>query len=378
MHRAVTVGLRNVHIFGITYSSSEGGAAISDFILGRRGGKPTTLLVESFHAPRSSTVRSGEEIDYRSSLLPRSGLDAAMSLVERCEFRARWTAEAVATLSALRTGASVVFADRLHTSSFDRIVRRHNLDELRHALISSVESLAASMESGGGSPAGQASSSSPPSPPSSLDRLLAQNALCVHFGELWSERHALMAHFASRTQGDVALVCGSEHVEPVARLLEDAGQRAELSAADLSALLDESETSRGSPPSSHWGEDELEKRAALAALLVTTRQFPPEVVLPSSDELGPEDLARAQAVYPKYRAAFAQRLQLAAEAAAGRGADGDGQVRGSAGGAGQGGGAGGEAQQQASSPYGLSQLPDLCQSLGQQSCRKGRASDHDS
>jgi len=61
--------------------------------------------------------------------------------------------------------------------------------------------------------------------------------------------------------------------------------------------------------------EELEKRAALAALLVSTRSFPPSLVLPAPEELIPSAKEIVSQAYPKYRNAFEGRLSMALEVA---------------------------------------------------------------
>merc|ERR1712187_405870 len=62
------------------------------------------------------------------------------------------------------------------------------------------------------------------------------------------------------------------------------------------------------PEDSATWHTQLEKRAALAALLVSTRAFPAEYVLPSSDDMLPEAKEAARPVYARCRQAIMQRL----------------------------------------------------------------------
>ena len=228
----------------------------------------------------------------------------------RAPFQEAWSAESVGLLAALRVGARVHRVDRPHTTSFHRVVASRTLDQLKHQLVHAVETVAVEMEQAG-SPADTASLLLPP-----------QNALACCFDELWGERHRLMAQFTreaivSAPPGDVALIAAHEHLPAIRSLLTLAP---ELQPFELAALL-------SSPPEATAGEaglgasDEMiEKRAAVAAMLVSTRAFPPTCVLPQADDLPPSLAQFIGSVYPRYRNAFESRIGQAREAA-GQGED---------------------------------------------------------
>lgn len=166
-----------------------------------------------------------------------------------------------------------------------------------------------------------------PPPPPNLGIVRRQ------FPELWGERHLLMAFVArSATDrlpgaGDVAVVVGAEHVDPLTEHLTapDASD-VELKQQVITMLLDPAPAK----PEEVRAEEAaggleliLEKRAAVSAFLVSTQSFPPEVVLPHADDIlqaFPDDPDEAKkiisAVYPRYRNAFGARL---AEAQASQG-----------------------------------------------------------
>jgi len=282
-------GGKRLHLFGVeSYASARGGDELFALLNGQR---PASVLMESFAVPDQVTV--GGVIDYRAHLDPR-GLEKASAMIVGHDFRAALTCEAVGVLTALRVGAEVRFADRQHTLSFDRLVARLSVEELRHAVIVATEAFAASLEEGRAKNAGPAAPHLPGRPP--------QNVLCQFFPELWSERHLVMAQVVQQTldqsESDVALVVGVEHLEPVVRNL-DAG----LLGVDRGALL-------RAPSSSQDRQEELEKRAALGALLVSTQTFPAEYVLQPAEEMDKESLAIVRKVYPKYRWAIDGRLNI--------------------------------------------------------------------
>jgi hypothetical protein len=240
---------RRISLVGIKYHSAEGGDALFNMLNEQR---PRAVLMESFHT-ENEAVAPGRPINYRAAL-PPAGIDRATQLVASENFRATWTAEAVATLAALRIGAEVRCADRALGISFERIARRRSLDELRHDLIAAVEGVCERIEAEG--------------------ERTPQNALCPHFPELWGERHALFAHFARQAvqlaDGDVALVCGAEHVPAVGTLL-DASHVLEtdpVQCADAAALAADLLRVDSGGGAGDEEADALEKRAALAALLI--------------------------------------------------------------------------------------------------------------
>ena len=173
-----------------------------------------------------------------------------------------------------------------------------------------------------------------------------QNVMCPHFPEFWGERHILMAHFARRAadEGDDAvLVVGAEHADELAGILastDDDNGGSEVGGEEgerdeelygggggggrggdggvffhqeqqvIDDLLGAGKGGSGSGTNKvHlMGVDmgvemevELEKRAALAAMLVSTQTFPPHAALPPAEELGEEARAIVARVYPKYR-----------------------------------------------------------------------------
>eukprot|EP00931_Biecheleriopsis_adriatica_P109592 TRINITY_DN83856_c0_g1_i1.p1 TRINITY_DN83856_c0_g1~~TRINITY_DN83856_c0_g1_i1.p1 ORF type:complete len:340 (+),score=56.65 TRINITY_DN83856_c0_g1_i1:34-1020(+) len=276
--RTLFRGRSTVHLFGVeAYAGSRGGDELTALLENCR---PSVVLMESFAAP-DAEVSTGAAIPYRSQL-NHIGLARATKLVGDAQFRKLWSCEAVGVLSALSVGAEIRFADRYHSVSFDRLVARRSLDELRGDVVSATEALAKGLE-------GQQATAIP------------QNALCPFFTELWSERHAVMASVTRRAaeeqqESSVALVLGAEHVDPVASRLEDD--------TDLTDLLT-------APDDTASFEVQVEKRCALSALLGSTRAFPQDLVLPPPESLVPEAAQVVRAAYPKYHRAIAGRLSEA-------------------------------------------------------------------
>jgi hypothetical protein len=170
-----------------------------------------------------------------------------------------------------------------------------------------------------------------------------------------------MAHFARRAAdegNDALLVVGAEHADELAGILASAdddtggsGMRGEEGARDeelygggggggrggdggvffhqeqqvIDELLGAGKGGSGSGTTKKVHlvgvdmgvemEVELEKRAALAAMLVSTQTFPPHAALPPAEELGEEARAIVARVYPKYRQAFGARMAEAQEKA---------------------------------------------------------------
>jgi hypothetical protein len=255
----------------------------------------------------------------------------------------------------------------MHSTSFDRIVRKRQLDEVRMDLIDAIEGIsstiiqqtmdevtrAAGRQQSGASEEGQQQVQA-------ASLLLPQNLMCSYFPELWSERHQLMAHFASHQQaqalenspssstrtggltfsegglqpsevspedrlGGVMLIIGAEHVPFVERQLYQLTDNtmpdsvvetllSDLAEAEESCGTDKISFNSDGKSGGTFGKsevEELEKRAAIAAFLVCTRSFPPEIVLPNAEELLPEALQIVSSRYPRYRGAFEARLNEA-------------------------------------------------------------------
>jgi len=199
----------------------------------------------------------------------------------------------VAVLAALRADADIRLGDRLHVTSFDRLIEHRSVNELRHSLALAVEAVAGKLEE-------RLKEHGPPVRTTDV----LQNFVCPMFKELSVERHVLMAHFARKAaeEGhDVAVVVGAEHLDGIeGRFGETAEDTEEL--LQGGALEAES--------GAEW-EKELEKRCAAAAFLASTGAFPPEVVLPEFQDLLPEAKELAMKFYPKYRNAFRGRLAQA-------------------------------------------------------------------
>ena len=308
----VTIHRRGaIHLVGLSrYAAGAGGDTVHNLISELR---PKAVLAESIHAAEVS-VAPGGEVPYRRLLAP-AGAHVAAELVTSPDFRQKWSAEAVAVLSALRVDAPVVFADRYHTTSFSRLIARRSLDALRHELIAVVEAAAKHIETTppAAAPAMGAPAGGAPGPGAAVTpgALLPQNFVAPFFPELWTERHVLMGHFARQqqqaTNGDVVVIVGADHADALAgHLDEDGGGAVDagVEAAVVTDLLADFANDENDA-------DELEKRAAVAALLVCTQSFPPDAVLPPAEQLGDDARAAVGRVWSKYRGAFSDRLEHA-------------------------------------------------------------------
>eukprot|EP01051_Picozoa_sp_SAG22_P013130 SAG22_NODE_1439_length_4416_cov_25.417940_3_plen_178_part_00 len=136
---------------------------------------------------------------------------------------------------------------------------------------------------------------------------------------------AAIARRAEASGCEVVVVVGQEHAAAlpgwlenernVRRVLEAAGVEPSVAAAqfeakeaaELAELLAETEEEHPA--------DELEKRAAVAAMLVSTNAGDPAMVLPPAEVLAPEDREKVAEWYPKYRELYATRLSQALDKA---------------------------------------------------------------
>jgi len=289
-YRLLARGRMKVHLIGVeTYTGASGGDELFAFLHKRR---PAAVLMESFAVP--NPVPTGAPVPYREHLRP-DGLERAFSLVADPSFRAQWSCEAVCVLTALRTGADVVFADRAHAISFDRLVARCSVPELRSSIVQAVELFASAVEAGRDETRAEAEAA----PWWGTGAM--QNVLTPTFPELWGERHLVMAHVTRRLSKqlgqDIALVVGSRHVEPLAGCFEEKADKT----ADVQALLQ-------APDDPDTFDKQVEKRAMLAALLAATQTFPADLVLPNAEDLLPEARKIAGPIYTKYRQAINSRL----------------------------------------------------------------------
>eukprot|EP00930_Biecheleria_cincta_P013955 TRINITY_DN12200_c0_g1_i1.p1 TRINITY_DN12200_c0_g1~~TRINITY_DN12200_c0_g1_i1.p1 ORF type:complete len:366 (-),score=57.63 TRINITY_DN12200_c0_g1_i1:179-1216(-) len=298
--RTLFRGRSTVHCFGVeAYAGSKGGEEL--FALLERC-RPRVVLMESFAAP-DAEVFTGGQIPYGSQL-NKAGLPRAWTMIEDAKFQNLWSCEAVGVLSALRIGAELRLADRYHAVSFDRLIAKRSLDEIRTNVVSATESLAQQLEGRRATAIAQNALCS-----AGFERLhwsskwyqRPRTRRCPFFPELWSERHAVMANVTKRAADEeedshIALVVGTEHVDHVASLLDDEG--------DIAHLL-------SAPDDTAPFEVQVEKRCVLAALLGATRAFPQDLVLPAPDNLVPEAAEVVRSVYPKYHRAIAGRLSQA-------------------------------------------------------------------
>jgi len=294
--RTVLRGRCKVHLFGVeAYTSHKGGdelfALFSEF-------RPRVVLMESFAAP-DADVSTGGMIPYRDHL-NSTGLPWALAaMAANQELRQSWTCEAVGVLAALHAGAEIRFADRYHSLSFDRIIARRSLDQVRRDVVMATEGVAQKLEQTKGA----------------VD--IPQNGLCPFFPELWSERHAVMAQVtklaaqeAQQIQDDalqthhVALVVGAEHIDHVVPLLQDETSVPMPMGGFGGGLENHLEV----PDDPATFEEQLEKRCAMAALLGATRAFPQSLVLPPPEDLVQEAQPVVRRAYPRYHRAIAERL----------------------------------------------------------------------
>jgi hypothetical protein len=239
------------------------------------------------------------------------GLARACASLVTPEFRQGWSAEAITVLTALHIDAEIRLCDRLHSLSFDRLISRLSLTDLKHALVQATELIGQALEAIRERKGSQGEGNI-------LLSDLPQNFVCPLFPELGIEREQLMGHFArlAAEQGqDVAIVVGLEHLAGIVEHF-DMVVDANLSGAPSSEILEHharllsevvSDSQLGDPA---WDE-EIEKRSAVAAFLRSTLTFPAEIVLPSIDQLQPAVAEIVRRTFPRYKQAFGGRVMEA-------------------------------------------------------------------
>lgn len=299
---------RSIRLFGIRGYGSSAGSEEIFFEL--QSFRPGVVLMESFDVGEEISIASGDVLPYRQ-VFPSDGLAKAMKCVSTSEFREASTAEAVAVLSALCVNAEIRLCDRLHSLSFDRLINRMSLVDLKHALINATEIIGQALEK-----IREQKEVKGEGPVLLSD--MPQNLICPLFPELGIEREQLMGHFARRAaeQGhDVAIIVGVEHLAGIAEQHENVAD-ANLSGTPVSEIVDylasllSAVKSSSEPGDSAWNE-EIEKRCAVAAFLRSTMTFPADVVLPPVEQLQPEVAELAKKWFPKYKHAFSGRISEA-------------------------------------------------------------------
>jgi len=283
--RTLARGRSSIHLLGVDSSRSKKGSEALFALIQER--KPKHVLMESFAA--DDPVPTSAEVPYRKQLHP-VGLAKALELAKGRDFRENFSCEAMGVLAALSVGADVLFADRWHSISFDRLIARMSVDETLSAVAVATEAFASRL-------AECRLHSSDAQPAAWAQDQLLQNVLCKSFPELWGERHRVMASVVQRaakaSEHDVVLVVGSSHVDPVADALEVD--------VDAEALL-------AAPEDTGSWDDQLKKRAAIGALVISTKAFPVHHVLPDFDDLLPEAKEVVKPVYLRCRQAIRGRL----------------------------------------------------------------------
>jgi len=296
---------RKIRLFGIRGYSSNAGS--DEIYYGLQSFRPGVVLMESFDVRDKVVINSGDVLPYRE-VFPSDGLAHGLQCVASSEFRRASTAEAVAVLSALQIDAEVRLCDRLHTLSFDRLISRLSLLDLKHALVNATELVGQALETIRTKKAEQGE-------PSIILFDLPQNFICPLFPELGIEREQLMGHFArcAAEQGnDVAIVVGVEHLAGIVEHFEMVSD-ANLSGTPSSEIVEyhlkllSDVTSDSEPGDSAWNE-EIEKRSAVAAFLSATLTFPAGVVLPPVEHLQPEVAEVVKKTFPKYKQVFGGRV----------------------------------------------------------------------
>eukprot|EP01062_Namystynia_karyoxenos_P018419 TRINITY_DN16864_c0_g1_i1.p1 TRINITY_DN16864_c0_g1~~TRINITY_DN16864_c0_g1_i1.p1 ORF type:complete len:332 (+),score=101.57 TRINITY_DN16864_c0_g1_i1:104-1099(+) len=254
-------------------------------------GPAARVMMESYNCLCDEQLQAGDVVPYRQAFPAAAVRRAGEVCSSDPSFRAKWTGEAVAVMTALHVGAEVRFCDRPLATSFARLVGRlqpADLPPLLFAASNRYEEAAKAAADGGGVP---------------------QNAIGPEFPELWSERHAVMAAVMRKatadSAGDVVGVVGAEHIDGVAQAWERQEAQGTAAAEALAAPEVLPELADPSSPA-------LEVRCALAALLITTNSFPPELVLPQPTELEGAVLDRVRELYPQYRRVLQERLRSAA------------------------------------------------------------------
>eukprot|EP00667_Euglena_gracilis_P013696 EG_transcript_14153 len=233
--------------------------------------------MESYNCPTEDVINSGDKIPYKETLSP-VGLQRALIGMKSEKFRQGLSGEMVAVLQSLSLGIDIVFCDRSHWLSVDRIVSRYTIGELEQRVAEALNRTAAEARRRG------------------VPIVLAQNTLLPAFPELLQERQLVMVHHARQAteRGPAVVVVGGQHVEGLVKLWD--------TPADIAELL----TVQPTPADSL--EATLQKRALLLALFMVTSAFPGDTVTASMPELTEEQTEAFRKQYGFYRAALQRRM----------------------------------------------------------------------
>lgn len=270
------------HVMGVAYNKSTNAEALYDAFAKlrddcERKGLRTRVLMESYNCPTEDVIISGGYIPYKECLPPK-GLMRAFGASKVTAFREKVSGEVLAVLQALEFGIPVMFCDRNHWLSVDRMVARytlHQLEEMAARALSVVVQEAVDKQ---------------------VPVVMVQNALLPTFPELSKERQMVMAEhaLAATKDGPALVVIGGQHV---AGFKEHWGNP-----CDLQELMSVPEAPGMAK------QQELQKRALLLALFMSTSAFPPESVTDSMPDTTDAETEFVRERYSSYRTIFQRKL----------------------------------------------------------------------
>jgi hypothetical protein len=302
-----------VYVIGVEYNRATNAEVVFETLnklaQENKGLQNAVILMESYNCPCEHDIHSGQMVPYRDYLSPKA-VQKAISRLKDPEFRGRLSGEVCAVFQSLGLNIDVIFCDRSHVLSVDRIVNRYGLKELETKCTEGFQATLMAAKAG------------------KIPVVYAQNMLLPAFEELNHERHVVMAHCARiATQSrNAVVVIGGQHVagvKEVWQILEQAAKNSSCqettappasAAAKLKDLdLTEIHELLCVPPVAldPW-EKQLQKRALLLALFITTSAFPPETVTASIAEVNDHDTEEVKSHYRTYRTEFQRAMQQTA------------------------------------------------------------------
>ncbi|KAJ9453805.1 hypothetical protein DIPPA_70213 [Diplonema papillatum] len=270
MGTVLRAGRGAARVIGVKYGTPLNADAVWD-VLENSERRPKRVLMESFCCP-SREVVTGGRVAYEEEF-DEDAMAHVMASSADPSVRARWSGELVAVVAAMRHGIPVHFCDRLHGVSFNRYLHRSSKEDLFLDLLKAVDRVAKVED--------------------------AEMMFSRAVPELWEERHKVATTLIRRAAAElregeeVVAVVGDWHRQEIEKLWD--------TDADLDELLVDY------PPDPVLSDIDLDKRAAMAALLATTMAYPPQLVLVPGD-LAEENRERAGRTYNSYRTLFRRRF----------------------------------------------------------------------
>jgi hypothetical protein len=279
---------RDVHVIGIAYNKTTNAERVYDVldmlhfdhVRSGPGAPKPRVLMESYNCPTEDVIETGGIIPYTGNFVDTpKGIDRAVLGVQLPDFREKISGEVVGVLQALRFGYDVVFCDRRHWLSVDRLISHNTTTELEERAVRAMNAVLEEANA------------------KKVPPVMAQNALLPAFPELLHERQLVMIDCALKASMDAptVVIVGGQHAQGIKQ--------------HWNAPIDVHELLSAQPTPSDPIELELQKRGLLLALFVTTSAFPGEAVTDSLPEDLPEHHAdQLREWFTEYRSQFQRKM----------------------------------------------------------------------